>query len=366
MTKIYIIGAGQAGITAGTQLINRGGYKVYTISNREMYPSMYRVIDGEDTSLVDAEFLCKDYKSAAENADIILLTTPVHQYGYILDELSKHLTANKFSIGVIHGQGFFNLICKRYLPDCHNVFSMAYIPWLCKFIDEDKKKVKIHHKESWNFYHDRHNDLGIKVFLKDLAPNCNWEQSETFLEVSLAADNAFIHLPRIYELFFQGKLRYRKEDQPPLFYKEYGQIAVDTFNHMQSEFDLLRDELDLEFLLPYHIMESFTGNHNFTIEDYTHNTLSQTMRVPVINDIHIDGKPLKFDPNSRLIVDDVYYGLKPVIDLFYILGINPKATLMEEVYKMARDLHEGNFNPKRDKHIPILNLKTYKKEEILE
>ncbi len=374
--KVFIIGAGQAGITAAYHLLDyQDLYDVTLVSNgsltntHEVYtlrksPNIDYTSFSQRMVYLNNKSIESPWITILKEADIILLATPVHKYRYILQEIKEHdVYGREYSIGTLHGQGFFNLMASRFFKGNRvNIFSPAFIPWLCKFSSEDKLMVSVHHQEKWNLYHDLNNDETIKGFLKHLSPNCVWDRSNTYLEISLNADNPFIHLPRLYELVLTRKLNYFREEDIPYFYRDYGELACRTFNGLQSELNLLKDELDLEFALPYEIMEMFNGNLNFNIEDYTKNTLSQNMKVPCMGIHSKTHTRWQVNPNCRQFIDDLYYGLKPVIDLFEIMGMgNPSKML--DVYKTVSFLHESHFNPKVN-HTPNFKLLTYNKSEI--
>jgi len=75
-------------------------------------------------------------------SDIILICSPAHTKGQILKEIKPFLKQGAL-VGTIFGQGAFDLQCLHVLGDDVRkkdltIFSMQYVPFICKVIQYGK------------------------------------------------------------------------------------------------------------------------------------------------------------------------------------------------------------------------------------
>lgn len=154
------------------------------------------------------------------------------------------------------------------------------------------------------------NDICFKFFGKG-----TFQQSLSFLSITLSVDNQIIHPARCYGLWQRYHGYWKVKSEVPLFYKDFDEISTAILAHLDDEYSAIRNKLKIcfpdrnfEFMLDYMSLEKRTQGttHNSMLSSLRDNDRLSLIKTPTIkcrDDLY------ELDTGCRFFRDDIEYGL---------------------------------------------------------
>ena len=204
----------------------------------------------------------KDAKDVVPGAQIILICSPAQTKVDILKQIKPYLENGAY-VGTIFGQGGFDMQARYVLGDDIQkknltVFSLQYVPFLCKVVNYGKDVNIIGPKKHLYvtaYPADRVHEVCSLMTLAYFIPSV---PMPNFLSLTLCPSNQIIHPGRVYGFFknWDGKTPFNAKDMP-LLYEGLDQVSADEIQVLDDEIQATKaallkryPNLDLSQVMP--------------------------------------------------------------------------------------------------------------------
>ena len=263
-------------------------------------------------------------KDVIPNAEIIIISAPVHSYAEYLQDIAYYINRNApVYLGFIYGQGGVDCMCQSLINKHHfdqlHYWSVGLMPWICR--------AQVYGKIGINYGANQHNVVCTssdfcyhylqEYLLDDLCLNYfgkgKFHRTFNFIELTLSVNNQIIHPARCYALAMTYPDGWKNESEVPFFYKDFDDLSAAVLQKVDSEYEMIRQHIrslipqSLTFLLGYLELESFsTGSEvNDIKKSFVESRTLHQIKPPLIK---IDNT-LFINTNHRFFKDDIFYGL---------------------------------------------------------
>ncbi|WP_125780846.1 NAD/NADP-dependent octopine/nopaline dehydrogenase family protein [Pseudoalteromonas rubra] len=330
MHNIVIVGGGSSAHTAAP-LLAGSGHKVSILTRRPKdwkisITSKYIKESGEEIKRFSSEVeqVSDSYEELIPNAEIVLLCVPVYQYPDVLEKVVKNIGSKKTFVGTVYGQGGVNWMvqyfAKKFNKDNVVPFTIGLIPWVCRteaygqvgltYGPKTNNVISISEREDYEYLNRSFlPDLCERHFGKGKFHYCN-----NFISSTLSVDNQIIHTSRMYGLAVASGGFWEREEDVPLFYKDYDECSAELLHDLDADYEKIRsfirtqtDKLDFSYMLNYLELE------RFSYEASTPDILTSFRESPTLGAIKTptmtQGKRTTVDSEHRFFFDDIYFGL---------------------------------------------------------
>lgn len=330
MHNIVIVGGGSSAHTV-IPLLASHGHNVSVLTSKPQYwnlqvESKYINENGElvKTFSGDVSEVSDSYEKLIPKAEIVLLCMPVNQYPTAIEKIVNASKKNqKLFLGTVYGQAGFNWIVDYYTKESarENIvpFAIGLIPWVCRiekygttgitYGAKVNNVIAIHDKDDFEYLNER--------FLPDLCYSSfgigEFKRADNFISLTLSVDNQIIHTSRLYGLSVKSGGEWDKEEDVPMFYRDYDLISANLLADLDSDYEKLREkvraqsELDFSYMLNYLDLEHFSyGSCSSDILDsFKNSSTLGAIKTPVV----FESGKFVFDKKNRFFYDDIYFGL---------------------------------------------------------
>lgn len=354
-TKVTIIGAGNTGhLYAGlfstyphvqTTLLTRKAQAVKDGLGSQGI--RVQLPDGTDT-YGTPHLVTSDAKEAVQDADVVILTVPVHVRGKALSDIEAGLPRDKpVYVGAIPGFSGFDLMADDILGHLPNVviWGLKDVPYMAYAPVPGVSSVMGGPKETlYLATHDKHGakeQEGAREVLGKLFP-APIELMSSYLSITLTPGNPIMHPTILYGLIgpwsqwdgkpFQNRIKW---------WSEASELGSYFLSICDAEMSMLRNEYTRrgkELSHVYDIHKEIVDAYGSQIVDPR--TLMSTLRtnkaydgayIPMVR--ADDNSGWVVDVTSRAFCEDVPFGLSLLVGLGVSLGV--KTPMMAEIEAWA-------------------------------
>lgn len=356
---VTVVGGGNSTHTI-IPILSSQGHAVNLLTRKpdnwsHLVQMQYVLPDGSVKTTLDGKIniISNKAEEVIPKSDVIILSLPVSNYREVLHHIAPYITnSTDVFVGTIYGQGGFNWMVDEIKNKFHlsniNYFAIGLIPWITRTkeygrigINYGSKAVNVvalSDNTKYEYLQDCIlNDLCYHYFKKG-----KFLLSSNFLSLSLSVDNQIIHLSRLYSMFLKYSGKWKKQEDVPLFYKDYDDLSAEFLKKLDDDYSLIRNaivslypNIEFEYMLNYLDLERFSYNSvNLDIKESFVNseTLGQ-IPTPVIEN---DEKEWVFNVDHRFFKDDLYYGIVIAKWIAEKLGIKVKT--IDEIICWAQEL----------------------------
>ena len=329
---VTIVGGGSSAHTL-IPMLSAAGHRVNLLTRRPSEWSkqvITRVVaaDGSLQQVIkgDITTVSRDPNRIIPRADAIILCMPVSRYRNALSRVFPHIRREKkVYLGAVYAQGGFDWMVNAMLREhsMQNViyFGFALIPWICRTqsygstgINYGAKKVNIAAVsdpvefpvlDSLLFQ-----DMCFKWFGQGRV-----ERADNFLSLTMSADNQVIHPSRLYGLYLENPDGWQREQDVPLFYRDYDQLSAGLLEELDRDYEAIRHgiralftDVRFRYMLGYLPLERLTyGSANTSIrESFVYSETLAQIGTPVIP---TRGGRFAINTDHRFFHDDLFYGI---------------------------------------------------------
>lgn len=274
-------------------------------------------------------------------SQIVIICSPVHVIGEILDSIKDHLS-DRAMVGAVFASGCFDLQAMHHLGEKVQgldltIFGLQFVPFLCK-TSEYGKSVEIYGPKSYlcaaAYPSDRTDRVCNIISLLYSTPTV---PIPNFLCLTLTPSNQIIHPGRVYGYFkdWDGKSGFDPKKLPKL-YAELDDASADAIQSLDDEIQAIKKEIvrrypqiDMTALHP--IKKRISYNYKDSIKDFS--TLKSVFNTndgyaknvfPTVP--HPDGKSVMLNTKSRFFSEDIPYGLVILKSIGDLLKVPMKNT----------------------------------------
>ena len=267
-----------------------------------------------------------DPAEVVPESDLVVLCMPVCAYRAALQQIGPHLRREpEVAVGTIYGQAGFNWMvdemAEKFGLDSVITFAVGLIPWICRVREYGAVGVTYGCKEvnvAAVSPRDRFQQLDEAFF----SPICEkwlgkgpFEQSDSFLSLTLSVDNQIIHPSRCYGLFQRYGGKWGSWEEIPYFYRDFDEQSADLLRALDVDYSSVRDGIkarfsDREFpyMLDYLGLErlSYRSENTDIRESFVTSQTLGAIKPPVRQ--NSDGE-WEIDTDHRFFTDDISYGV---------------------------------------------------------
>lgn len=297
-------------------------------------------------------------------ADYIVFCMPVHKYREALKNIAPYIKKDKkVFIGTIYGQGGFNWMVneieRKYFLSNIVTFSFGLIPWICRTIEYGKIGVTYGPK-STNYaavypkcYFGQVKEEFFDYICYKWFGKGKTEQSDNFLSLTLSVDNQIIHTSRCLGLYNVYGKTWQREEDVPMFYKDYDDISANMLADLDSDYSKIRNKIktmypnnNYKYMMDYLSLERFSyQSQNIDIKESF--VTSQTLiaiKTPVIQN---EEGLWEIDKENRFFMDDIYYG--NCIAKWIAEQMNINVPTIDNILKWAQLIRKENLIDENNK-----------------
>ena len=260
------------------------------------------------------------------HSDVVVLCMPVCAYRASLHQIAPHLARDReVFVGTIYGQAGFNWMTEEIAKE-HGLtnitsFAVGLIPWICRVIDYGRVGVTYGSKEvnvAAVAPRERFADLD-RIFFHAICERWlgkgAFEQSDSFLSLTLSVDNQIIHPSRCFGLFKRYGGRWPNRDAIPYFYRDFDELSADLLRDLDADYSKVRDglrerfpERDFPHMLDYLGLErlSYQSENTDIRESFTTSKTLGAIKPPVKE---LESGEWVIDTDHRFFTDDISYGV---------------------------------------------------------
>ncbi len=259
-------------------------------------------------------------------SDIVVLCMPVCAYRAALHQIAPFIrSVPEVSVGTIYGQAGFNWmvdeIAAKFDLDSIVAFAVGLIPWVCRVREYGAVGVTYGCKEvnvAAVSPRDRFDGLNESFF----RPICEqwlgkgaFEQSDSFLSLTLSVDNQIIHPSRCYGLFQRYGGSWATPDEIPYFYRDFDEQSADLLRALDADYSKVREairtrfsEREFPYMLDYLSLErlSYQSANTDIRESFVTSQTLGAIKPPVRKS---DQGAWEIDTDHRFFTDDITYGV---------------------------------------------------------
>ena len=259
-------------------------------------------------------------------SDIVVLCMPVSAYRTALHEIAPHLRRDPaVHVGTIYGQAGFNWMVREVVEKFGLAsvvtFAVGLIPWICRVREYGSAGVTYGCKAvnvAAVSPRDRFAELDEAFFsaiCEEWLGSGAFEQSDSFLSLTLSVDNQIIHPSRCYGLFRRYGGRWSTREEIPYFYRDFDELSADLLRALDDDYSKVRGAIrarfpDREFtyMLDYLALErlSYQSENTDIRESFVASKTLGAIKPPVQQDA--DGQWV-IDTDHRFFTDDLSYGV---------------------------------------------------------
>lgn len=331
MPNICIVGGSNSSYSIISLLSQNKNNKIKLLTSRpldwekEIYCNMVNENNHVADTLKGTIILSSsEPKDVIPDAEIIIITAPVHSYTNYLQNIACYINHNApVYLGFIYGQGGIDWMCQALVNEYHfenlHYWSVGLIPWICRTYTYGKKGI--------NYGANKHNVVCAssdfcyqylqEYLLDDLCLNYfekgKFHRAFNFIELTLSVDNQIIHPARCYALAMTHPEGWANESEVPFFYKDFDDLSAATLQKVDNEYETIRQHIrtlisqPLTFLLGYLELERFSAGSE--VEDikksFVESKTLHQIKPPLIK----IKERYYINTNHRFFKDDIFYGL---------------------------------------------------------
>jgi len=259
-------------------------------------------------------------------SDIVVLCMPVSAYRAALHQIAPHLRRQpEVAVGTIYGQAGVNWmvseIADKFGIDSIVRFTVGLIPWICRVREYGSVGVTYGSKAvnvAAVSPRDRFAELNESFFsaiCSDWLGKGSFEQSDSFLSLTLSVDNQIIHPSRCYGLFQRYGGEWATKDEIPYFYRDFDELSTDLLRALDDDYSKVREGIKARFprrefpyMLDYLGSErlSYRSENTDIRESFVTSKTLGAIKPPVRQ--NADGHWV-IDTDHRFFTDDISYGI---------------------------------------------------------
>jgi len=292
------------------------------------------------------------------DADIIILCMPVHTYRPSLDRLAPYINRSReVFVGTIYGQAGFNWMVHSMEKENNltNVvcFAIGSIPWICR-TQEYGKRVANYGGKMLNLVAvtplEKFDKLN-SIFLQDISERPlgmgKFEQTCSFLSLTLSVDNQIIHPSRCYGLWQRYQGHFASKEDVPYFYKDFDELSAENIHKIDAEYTLIRDAVrkhfpdrPFKYMLDYLSLEKLNhkSGHVDVLSSFKNSKQLAAIKTPTVPGAN--GSQV-LNKDCRFFTDDIPYGL--LIAKWFAQKLDVKTPFIDGVICWAQTLRGEGF-----------------------
>lgn len=291
-------------------------------------------------------------------SDIVVLCMPVCAYRAALHQIAPHLRSDsEVAVGTIYGQAGFNWmvdeIAGKFGLESVVSFAVGLIPWICRVREYGSVGVTYGCKEvnvAAVRPRDRFQQLNDSFFTaicQQWLGKGSFEQSDSFLSLTLSVDNQIIHPSRCYGLFQRYGGKWGSWEEIPYFYRDFDEQSADLLRALDDDYSLVREGIrarfpDREFpyMLDYLGLErlSYKSANTDIRESFVTSETLGAIKPPVRQ--NEDGG-WEIDTDHRFFTDDISYGVCIAKWMAQEMGL--RVPTMDAIIEWVQDLRNEAY-----------------------
>lgn len=259
-------------------------------------------------------------------SDIVVLCMPVCAYRAALHQIAPHLRSDpEVAVGTIYGQAGFNWmvdeIVSEYGLESVVSFAVGLIPWICRVREYGSVGVTYGCKEvnvaavSPRDRFQQLNDSFFTAICQQWLGAGPFEQSDSFLSLTLSVDNQIIHPSRCYGLFQRYGGKWSSWEEIPYFYRDFDEQSADLLRALDDDYSKVRagirarfPDREFPYMLDYLGLErlSYRSANTDIRESFVTSKTLGAIKPPVRQNADGDWE---IDTDHRFFTDDISYGV---------------------------------------------------------
>ena len=291
-------------------------------------------------------------------SDIVVLCMPVCAYRTALHQIAPYLRRDpEVAVGTIYGQAGFNWmvdeIAAKFGHQSLVTFAVGLIPWVCRVREYGSVGVTYGSKEinvAAVLPRDRFDDLNeafLSAICEEWLGKGAFEQSDSFLSLTLSVDNQIIHPSRCYGLFQRYGGSWATEEEIPYFYRDFDEASADLLRALDADYTKVRDSLRSRFpdrsfrhMLDYLALErlSYQSANTDIRESFVTSQTLGAIKPPVRQ--NAEGR-WEIDIEHRFCTDDISYGI--CIAKWMAQEMNLEVPTIDSIIEWAQELRGEAF-----------------------
>jgi hypothetical protein len=291
-------------------------------------------------------------------SDIVVLCMPVSSYRASLHQIAPHLRSDgPVFVGTIYGQAGFNWMVDEIVEafDLDSVvsFAVGLIPWICRVreygsvgVTYGSKVVNVAAVSPRDRFAEL-DDSFLTAICSQWLGQGEFEQSDSFLSLTLSVDNQIIHPSRCLGLFRRYGGVWSTQEEIPYFYRDFDEPSAELLRALDDDYSKVRDGIrarfpDREFpyMLDYLALErlSYRSANTDIRESFVTSQTLGAIKPPMVQD---DEGRWVIDTDHRFFTDDISYGVCIAKWLAQELGLS--VPTIDAIIEWAQELRGESY-----------------------
>lgn len=319
--KVTVIGGGNIGTLLAAEL-SKKGFDTYIYSSKTNWADEIEVFDHENNFLFKSEkvIVTDDIKLAVKDAEFVFVTYPPALFEKLAHELDANLNEGTY-LGIIPGSGGAEFAFKNLINQGIILFGFQRVHSIARLKEYGRSVYMLGRKDAIHISVFRNiNQELIKKFLEELL-EMPCHILNHYLNITLNPSNQILHTARLYSLFKNYEFG---DDYPEniLFYETWDNDSSDMLIKCDEELQLLCNAMPMNLENVKSLKDHY---ESFTVPAMTEKISNipafKGLTSPMIQNEEGNWVP---DFSSRYFSSDYSYGLKIIIDMAELYGIDAK------------------------------------------